>query len=399
MLEYSPDNNSFKKITALAFPSSSSFSTVPMSETKEGIWCMQENKGIIIYNPKNNICKVISDSATAFSKALITSPDILYKNLIAENNFFIFILTASNTILQINKQDHTFKNIKFRKGNILSLSCNADNLFIIGYKSLLSINIADNSRIKEILYKNFLKEKVISGAITTCNNNYVLVSINRHLYEFDSLLDNKKEFTTLSRNTIISTGDIQHIYADKFKRIWLLTNDDIKRIQNVDVPFEHFIYPGEKNNFVKSLYYDEQKHLLIAGCYNGAIQLYDTLANPLWQKPLVYPAAGYILSINKLSTDEYLLQGFGNGLFLLNLQAKKIQPYSLENFPELKSNIHSTGFDNNIQRINDSTIFICTTKNVFSCTVKKGKIISAEALLSNLNLGEEITCFIYSSKK
>ena len=106
------------------------------------------------------------------------------------------------------------------------------------------------------------------------------------------------------------------IYADKYKRIWLLTNDDIKRIQNVDIPFEHFIYPNN-NNFVRSIYYDEKKHILLAGCFNGGIELYDTLGNSLWNKALISDNVKDISGIEKLSDDNYLviLQSEEDGIF------------------------------------------------------------------------------------
>lgn len=398
VLEYSPNTNSFKRVAGMNFRTKSSFSIIPLTETDEGIWCLQENKGIIIYKPENGVSKLIYDSSLVPVNLLIYSTDILYKTLVTTNDKFIFIQTSSKSILRINKTDHSSTFIAFNQGIIFNMTCSNDKLYLISNNSLAILNISDGLVIKTISIINFINGKLNAGVIML-NKDQLLVSMNSHLFEFDTLLNNQKEYATLSRNPVVSTGVIQLVYPDKFKRIWLLTNDDIKRIENVNVPFDHFIYPDEHNNFVRSLYYDEQKHLLIAGCYNGSIELFDTLANPVWKKPLMYPPAGYILSIEKLSGNEYLLLTFGNGLFILNLQKKDIKPFILPDQPGLKQKFSATSFANSIQRLNDSTLFICTTKNIFRCVFKKSNLVAAIPILAHEIAEDDITCFIYTAEK
>ena len=152
--------------------------------------------------------------------------------------------------------------------------------------------------------------------------------MNNHLYEFDTSGKFKTEITDLNRSPVVDAGSINKIYSDKFRRIWLLNNDNISRIQNVETPFLHFIYPAAKNNFVKSVYYDEQKRLLLAGCFGGGLQLYDTLSRPLWKDPLLLQGVKDIIAIEKLADDKYLIVSYGRGWFLLALSEKKIASFS-----------------------------------------------------------------------
>ncbi len=395
VLEYSPFSHSFKEIIQISL-SKSFFSIVPLKETSDGIWCIQENKGIVVYNRTGVIYKQVDSMNHAIINNIIQSQNILLNNIISSNNNFIYIRSSENSILRINIRNNQYNNLPFIDGAIYSVGCTADKLYVLSDKGLYSRSIYENYVFKNIFDSKTLREKINAGSISIAENNALFFSINRHFYEIDSSSFIPREFTSFNREPIVSTGAIFKIYPDKYKRIWLLTNNDIKRIQNVNIPFEHFIYTDEKNNFIRSIFYDEKKHLLIAGCYNGAIQLYDTLANPLLQKPMVNAAAGYILAIEKLAEDKYLLQTLGNGLFHLNLKTKKIQEYT----SLLKQEFRNNNFENNMQRINDSTIFISTSKNVYRYILKNGKIVSANPLFTSFDISnQQIGCFIYGSDK
>lgn len=399
LLEYSPSRNSFKKIISSIAAEKFPFSIVPLCETNEGVWCMQEKKGIVIYNKKGLIVKKFSQISSERIDSIISSANILFRTVITRNSDFVFILDANNHILQINLNTHQHNNFRLNNSKPFAVTCDKKNLYLISENDLSAANIKEGIILNHLSLTKLIKEKINNETIAIGQNNQLLVGINSHLYEFDTSLIHQKEFTGLSRNLVIASSEIQHIYPDKFKRIWLLTNDDVKRIENVEIPFQHFFYPNEKNNFVRSIYFDEQKHLIIAGCYNGTIDLYDSLANPLWKKPLINTQAGYILAIEKLSDDTYLLHTFRNGLFILNLSKKRIQRYSLKDSLQAILQPNSTNFDNIIQRINDSSFFISTSKNIFKCILKKGKIISAQPLLSAFNPSGEITSFIITSEK
>lgn len=160
------------------------------------------------------------------------------------------------------------------------------------------------------------------------------------------------------------------------------------------------MYATEKNNFIRNIYYDENKHLLLAGCYNGGIQLYDTLGNALWKNAISSQTVKDINVIEKLSGNDYFIETFGKGWYILNLSSKKIIPFSLTDSIKNKINTHAINFINNLQRINDSTVFIATTSNVFECGFKNAQLKSALPLLPlSLTASEQITCFFFAAHK
>lgn len=398
ILEYHSATNSFtKKIITEPF-ANLHYSIYPIKETDEGIWCIEEHKGLVIYHNNKITPNLFAASETAVIDSLFNVGSFFYRTIVASNDHFIYTVSSGYQVLQIDLRTHEFHYIINSKENLIGLACNNDKLFISTTKRLFYLNIRDTSDSKEFFYNNATNESLTFINIQVIHSDKLLVGVGRHLYQFDASCDFQKELTTLNRDPFMRTGYIIKTYEDELKRIWLLTNDDIKRVEDADIPFGYFLYQKEKNNFVRALYYDEQKKVLLAGCYNGGIQLYDTLGNPLWEKSLITEDVKDVLSLEKLNENDYLVVTLGKGWYILNLPSKKLQKVELdkEYEQEAKSNI----FSNSIQRISDSVILISTTSNVFKCVLKNGKIKTVASFLENPNnLVHSLNCFYYSSDK
>ena len=385
IIEYSPASHSFTNIVKAA--AQSFFAIVPLKETATGIWCLQQDKGIVLYNRSGSVAKNFSAPRPAVFNDILASSTILFSNVISSNERFIYLRHNQNNILQIDTKTERYEILPL-KGFIRAVGCSNKNLYVISDGGLFKRNIYGAGSFKNILGRKVVDENIGNGSILVDSTERIFFSINRHFYEMDTSA-NVQELTQLNKELILSTGTIQKIYVDKFRRIWLLTNNDIKRIQDINVPFDEFSYRNEKNNFIRSIYFDEEHNIIVAGAYNGTIQLYDTTANPLLETPLVNTAAGYILSIQKLSANEYLLYTYGNGLFIFNLKQKTIRPLQ-----EFKTLLQNNNFENNTVRINDSTILISTSNNVYRCLIINGSIASVNPLFANHPAGNErLGCF------
>jgi len=281
VLEYDPATNAFKYLISLSAPDNAYYSIVPLKETTEGIWCMQLGKGVVIYSRNGKLQQQFSEFDADLITDIINSTELLYKKIAVNNADHIFINSGIGQVLSINTKTKQFTKITSGITDIAGIACTQDNLFIIGNQKLSCVGVNDAVLIRTTSLNSIAGNAALSGSLCIVNSNQLLVAINNHLYEFDTMGIYRKEYTDFSRNPVLATGYIWQIYLDKYKRIWLITNNDIRRIQNFEIPFAHFIYRDAKNNFVKCLYYDEQKHVIIAGCFNGGVQLYDTLANPL----------------------------------------------------------------------------------------------------------------------
>jgi signal transduction histidine kinase len=91
---------------------------------------------------------------------------------------------------------------------------------------------------------------------------------------------------------------------------------------------------------------------------------------------------------------------FGKGWYVLNIQSKNLKPLEIPDSLEKKLQSHFINYPNNVQRINDSTIFIATSLNVFRCIFNNETIQSAEPLLPHVtDAANSIECFIYARNK
>jgi hypothetical protein len=399
LLEFNPFLNTFRIVTDAEPSNISGFSIVPLKETPEGIWCMQEKKAIVIYSPKG---KIISQSAfypTNITDGIIHSDELLLKKIIASNRNYIFMYEGNHQILKINTRTKKAGFIDCESSPSLSLSCTENHLFIVSNGKFLMLNINDSLVTKTISFNRITNAVINNNSIDLDNFGQLHVSMNNHLYELDTLGNLKSEITDLNRNPVVTTGFIDRIYTDKFKRIWLIDNDDVRRIQNVETPFVHFFYPDTKNNFVRTIYYDEEKHILLAGCFYTGLQLYDTLANPLWKEPLMTKDVRDILAIEKLSEDNYLIITYRNGWYILSIHDKKIWPFI---FPAAYQSLLRpalTKFTNNIQRLNNTTLLVATANNIITCVFDKTTLKSAVALLpANSDFQNQVNCFLYDER-
>jgi len=405
VLEYNSESNTFKKIISVNAHSTSRYALMPIKQTDESIWCFEETKGILMYD-KNGVPSAQfpgSESANV-EDMLRTEGYNISRKLIATNDRFIFLRTSPNRILQIDINTHQTKSIDYPGASITGIECDTKKIFVASGEGLGYINIRDGSSSKKFLYRSI--NQLVYGysgtrsSIELSSDNKLLVTVEKRLFEFDTSCICQKEIVSLNHEPLLNAGYIQIVYEDKFRRIWLLTHEDIKRIQNAETPFEHFIYPETKDNFIKCIYYDTEKNIILAGAFAGLIQLYDSSGNPMWDKPLVNEKIKHVIAIEKLSNDQYLIMTMENGLFIFNLQSKKIEQIALNNESLFQTEIRRSSYSNNLQRVDDSTILISTMSNVFRCHVQKNQIRSADPLLSSDQIrGNTVSSFVYASNK
>jgi len=401
ILEYSTERNSFRKAIQVAPHTSSGYALMPIKQTEEGIWCFEEKKGMVIYNKNSVIVARFPATQTANVDDMIRTEGYnITRKFVAVNENFIFIRVSSNSILQIDISTHKTKNIDYPGGGIIGIACNNSKIFVASREGLAYINIQDGFISKESLYKKVNDFPVTRSSIELSGENRLLVTVEKRLFEFDTFCICRKEIVALNHEPLLKTGYIQIAYEDRFRRIWLLTHEDIKRIQNVETPFAQFIYPKEKDNFVRCIYYDKDKNIVLAGAFAGLVQLYDSSGNALWDKPVGSDDLKGILSIEKLSDDHYLIVILAKGLYMLRLQAKQLTRVDLSHILPFQSDILQNSYTSNLQRVDDSTVYICTKSNVYRCTIQNNQVKTASPLLkASLINGYTVSSFLYTSGK
>jgi signal transduction histidine kinase/ligand-binding sensor domain-containing protein len=401
ILEYNPESNSFRKLINTGKNNGSRYALMPIKLEQEGIWCFEEKKGMVIYNNSGVASASFPATQTANVEDMIRTEGYnITRRCVAVNENYIFIRVSLNSILQIDISTHKTKNIDYPGGGIIGLACNSNKIFVASKDGLASVNIQDGLISKTFLYKPLNDFPVTRSSIELSGDNRLLVTVERHLFEFDTSCICRKEIVSLNHDPLLKTGYIQIVYEDRFRRIWLLTHEDIKRIQNAETPFAQFIYAKEKDNFVRCIYYDKDKNFILAGAFAGFVQLYDSSGNALWDKPVGGDSLKGIMSIEKLSDDHYLVVILARGLYMLRLQAKQLYRLDLSNILSFQSDILQNSYSNNLQRVDDSTIYISTKSNVYRCEIQNNRFRTASPLLkAGLVDGYTVTNFLYTPGK
>ena len=401
VLEFNARNNSFKKVVSIDQGENLHYSLIPIRADGEGIWCLEENKGLILFKSNHLVVAPIPLLVPSAFDAIFRAEDLFQNNkIIASNDESLFFRLSGSRILEIKLPTHQLKNFDFPGATICGITCNNEQLFISSKDYLSSVLIKDGLTLHKFLFKQITDQPVSFSTLELTEEGYLIVIAERRMFEFDTACRCQKEITTLNGEAIASTGTIPFVYQDKFKRIWVLTLDDIKRIQNVEIPFEHLTYSKEKNNFVRSIYIDEQFHFLVAGCYNGGIQLYDSSGKAAWNTPLMTKDVKDIISIEKLYENFFLIMTLHKGLYVLDIQTRQFQAIKIEETSRSPLMMQDNAYSNNLQRLDDSTILLSTRSNVYRCIFRKNKMISVSALLHLLPpYNYPLTCIMLAKDK
>ncbi len=394
ILEYNPFTNVFKNIIPVDCPIDDVFGILPLSETKDGIWCLKEGAGMIIYSKNGQLKKKIPSLDTKILDGIIRSDYLTNASVIADNQDHIFFRLTANRIAIYDTYNYHFEEFEQPGEPIISVGCNAKFFYTSTPSTLSKFLVSDKTLIKKYALSNLTDQQVRACPIYGIGNNRLLVGLNNKIIELDADLGHPKLLTTFNEQPII-TGTVEHIYRDAYDRIWLLTNDDIKRIQDNEIPFSYLKYPVPWSNFVRSLYFDEQTGQLLAGCINGGLQVYDKASNPLWHNLLNTEDVKDVLAIDKLSPNTYLIITWVRGWYLLNLQQKKLSAFNFQANEKFKNLLYSTTFSNNIQRIDDSTILVTAVSNVYRCVFKENVLKSVKPLLPFFRTIDDRICNSY----
>lgn len=396
ILEYNPFTNTFKKIISHTEIDGLDYPIIPLAETNRGVFCIQYKKGVLLFSEKGKMLQEIS-GPNQFSENIFANQKNVAFNQYSVNQQYIFLYDGMNEILQLNLLTYHSKTYKTPVLN--NLCSDDDYLYLISGDRFFNISIGNKEKNYSSSLKLLAGENINSYTLSIIGKNKILIGLNNQVYEFNNRCQYVNTLSTLNKNPIAALGFIRVIYEDRFNRIWILTNDDIKRIQFVEIPFEHFIYPNEKNNFVRSLYYDEEKDILLSGCFKGGMQLYDSSGHALWKNSLLTNTFTDIINIEKLSENHYLIITLNKGWYVLRLPGKTAELLQMPSNLDKDFSITWMSYANNLQRLDEQTILITTHKNVLRCIFKNDVLVSAKPMVDTNKIAGYINCFIYTSGK
>ncbi|HVW13273.1 MAG TPA: triple tyrosine motif-containing protein [Mucilaginibacter sp.] len=380
ILQYNPYTNIFKRLIAAQSPSDFFFTIVPVTETDKGIWCLKKGEGIVIYTSDGRLKQKVPSISTAILDNVIRNDFLLTNRIIAGNADQFFICTRPHSLLRVNTANHHFSEVAVA-GDIMGVSCNKNFFYVSTNQGISKFPVTDSKPAGSFLFAGIFPEQVSQSLVYCIGDNRLLAAVNDKLFELDAGLSHPRQLSTFNGAPLLAAGRVDHIYRDSYKRIWVLTNDDIKRIQDREIAFSYLSYPGAANNFVRSLYFDDQSQVLLAGCFNGGLQAYDRSSAPLWRFPLQTGSVKDVLGITRLRADNYLIITWSKGWFLFDIRNRKLSPFKFTADVKWRNFLYHNAFPNNLQRINDSTLLIASSSNVFRCVFRGNLLISVKPIL------------------
>jgi ligand-binding sensor domain-containing protein len=183
VLEFDPGQNAFKMVMSLTCSAEGYFAIVPLKETAEGIWCLQENKGLVILDKDGRQRKATIPIDTRAIDQIIKPELPTPKVLTTSSADFIFIRIGKRQVLRINTTTHQCDTISGADGDIQSISCNAQSLYIASTRSLSRYSITGEQLLNRSLFNKVTDQPVRISVVDAIGNDRVITSVNNQLLE------------------------------------------------------------------------------------------------------------------------------------------------------------------------------------------------------------------------
>ncbi|MBK8847679.1 MAG: hypothetical protein IPO27_14495 [Bacteroidetes bacterium] len=385
LLKYDINNDCFSFVNKRNAKGELKFATLPLAELNGKLYCLIENE-IVSYNVDS-----LSHEGRECAFPTSVTSNFFTVNTVISNFVFVggpycvngerIIFSDFNSVYEFNTSLKKFTLIKKQNDKIFGLASIGSYYYELGDSNLVIYSALGSTLLKTFTIANLINEKVEYASLTV-KNSRLFISINNHIYESDSQLLHFTELIDLKNQNIVPVGYIVKVYPDQFNRVWVITNNDIKRVQDASVPFEHLFYDNAKNNFVKTIYVDTTEGIILAGCFNGGLQLYSVNGKALLSQPIVTSDVKDIMAIEKLSSGNFLVSTYFNGWYIFNYEKKifsKVTSSKKEHQDFIKAKIN---FSNNIIKIGADAFIIATATNVYKCSFKENVLISAVAMFA-----------------
>jgi signal transduction histidine kinase len=380
ILQYNPFTNVFSQLISFKCLPDDFFGILPLCETPEGIWCLKKGSGMVIYRKDGNLKEFVHSLKPETFDAMINSNVTKTRNVVAANRNRLFIWLDNARIIYFNTTNHGWGMLNLNMDEILGVACNNEFLYTADRFAIRKFRIAGAQPVAAYFFKTLTDQAIAACTFSTIGEDRLMASFDGQVVEFDANLQNPRLLTAFNGKPLLVAGGVDHFYRDEYERIWLVTNDDIKRLQDKEIAFNYLKYPNANNNFVRSLYFDEQTQQLLAGCFGGGLQLYDRNGNPAWPEPLKTTSVKDILAITKLTPGNYLIITWTKGWFLLDAAKRELSPVDMSAFSKFEKVLYDNAFANSFQRLNDSTILVPCISDVFSCVFRGTRLVSLTPL-------------------
>lgn len=383
LIKYDITSDRFSFINRYHAKGELKFATLPLAELNGKLYCITQD-GIVSYainslSTESPECE-IPDSITSnfFTINTHNSNQVFVGGPCCVANGRIFF-SDYNFIYQFDANAKLVKAKRKHNNKIYGLATCDNFYYELGDINMVMYHLKTDSVAKIISVANLVDEKVANASLTA-KGNRLFITANNHIFESDIELLNFTELIDLKNQPVVAVGYIVKLYTDEFNRVWVITNNDLKRLQDTTVPFQHLFYENAKNNFVKTIYVDSEANLILAGCFNGGLQAYTLNGTAMFEQPLLNSDVKDIMAIEKLSTGNFLVSTYFNGWYIFNLSKKsftKVIASTSENQDFLKGKIN---FSNNIIKVGIDTFIIANAYNVYQCIFSKDVLLSAVPL-------------------
>ncbi len=372
---YNPNTHRFK----ILFKKSSADARVYKyaGEDDNSVWYLSDGEALLQFSKKTGVLVI----KIPFS---LTDPlgNLAYCKQI-NNKLLAICMGYTLTIFNMNSKKIQYTDTSLQLINGF-LPINESTILLLkeGYYYEFNINIR-----KEKLIQPTEKKPVYNliSPLKLMKNGNVLASDNKNIYELEAAtMKIKTKWAGLNQEFLINSGYISGIYLDGFNQLWVLTNSDgIKKINFNQQPFQYYGTVLRKDNFIRCIYEDKKKGVILAGTYGSGLLLFDTSGYLLSHLPVLNNTITDVLSIQPLGGNKYLLLSF-NTMCVFDIKSRKVVPLYIQRKGEKEPVDIKASYYSSLHKV-DTTTFLFTHHYVLKFNISNGIMTDTITIMPKIN--------------
>jgi len=382
MAFYQPATHTFRNllISSVTHANDNYNLLTPLKEEGTAVWLREEKKILLVDKTSGTIKKEIAIADVNFPETGIADATFSERKQILDE--FIYLMNSSSSIVIFNtvsgkiepgftshEQYATIHNFQVLDKN---------TLLVLMYNGIKKIDIPTQQVISFCPYPNgkIITDNVSPTVSMQIIKDQYLAGINNDLFIYDV---KKNIFTQqlvdIEQRPFLPVNLYRKLLLDKYNNIWAATYiQGIKKI-NYHLPaIKYYGTPKREDNFVKCIFVNKKKNLVLCGMLGRGLQVYDTNQVLIKNIPQfdAYDKEPTVAAIARMSDDQYCIIPYNRDYIYVFNSAT----LSLKKVNKLDPPLH---FDNSSYYLNcfpetDSSYLLTTRSVTYRLKFIAGKI-------------------------
>ncbi len=382
MAFYQPANHTFRNlIIAGAHQDREDYNLfTPLKEEKDNIWLRDEKNIFLVNKISGTVEKEIAITVVDFPETGIADATFSERKQVQDE--FIYLMNSSSSVIVFNtisgKIESSFTSHK-QPSTIHNFQVvDKSTLLLMTYNGIQKIDIPTHRILSFCPYPGgeIIADNISPTVSLPISKDRYFIGVNNELFIYDTKADVFiQRLADREGHPFLPVNLYRKLLMDQYENVWAATY--IQGIKKINYHLSAIKYYGtakREDNFVKCIFVNKKKNLVLCGMLGKGLQVYDTNQALIKNIPQfdAYDKEPTVAAITRLNDNQYCIIPYNRDyIYIFNYPALSLKKINSGNSP-----LH---FDDNSYYLNcfpetDSTYLLTTKSVTYRLKYVSGKI-------------------------